>query len=153
MALRLLSSCGQELSCSVACGILLIVLGPGIKPVFPELEGRFLTTGPPGVHTCSMCPLFATLWIVAYQAPLPIRFSRQKYWNMLPRPPPGDLPNPRIEPTSVVSPALSGRFFTTGPPGKTFGSPGMSFIQSFVKGNLNPSQAYIPFNGFPLLSE
>jgi len=35
----------------------------------------------------------------------------------LPFPPPGDLPNPGIEPTS---PALAGRFFATEPPGKLF---------------------------------
>ena len=29
--------------------------------------------------------------------------SRQEYWSGLPYPPPGDLPNPRIEPTSLVS--------------------------------------------------
>ena len=31
----------------------------------------------------------------------------------LPSPPPGDLPDPGIEPTSLTSPALAGRFFTT----------------------------------------
>ena len=36
----------------------------------------------------------------------------------LPFPPPGDLPNPRIEPLSLLSPALAGRFFTTVPSGK-----------------------------------
>ena len=40
-------------------------------------------------------------------------FSRQEYWNGLPRPPPGDLPGPGIEPVSVMSPALAGGFFTT----------------------------------------
>ena len=40
-------------------------------------------------------------------------FSRQKYWTGLPLPPPGDLPNPRIEPTSLMSPALAGGFFST----------------------------------------
>ena len=34
------------LSCSAACGIL--VLRPGIEPTSPVLEGGFLTTGPPG---------------------------------------------------------------------------------------------------------
>ena len=43
--------------------------------------------------------LFATLWTVACQAPLS-RFSRQEYWNGLPWLPPGDLPNPGIEPRS-----------------------------------------------------
>ena len=40
-------------------------------------------------------------------------FSRQKYWSGLPFPPPEDLPNTGIEPTSLASPALAGRFFTT----------------------------------------
>ena len=40
-------------------------------------------------------------------------FSRQEYWSGLPCPPPGDLSNPGIEPTSLMSPALTGRFFTT----------------------------------------
>ena len=40
-------------------------------------------------------------------------FSRQKYWDGLPCPPPGDLPDPGIEHASFRSPALSGRLFTT----------------------------------------
>jgi len=40
-------------------------------------------------------------------------FSRQEYWSGLPFPPPGDLPDPGIEPTSLVSLAMTGRFFTT----------------------------------------
>ena len=35
------------------------------------------------------------------EAPLPIEFSRQEYWNRLPFPSPGHLPNPRIEPRSL----------------------------------------------------
>ena len=42
--------------------------------------------------------------------------SRQEYWSGLPFPSPGDLPNPEIEPTSLTSPALAGRFFTTRAP-------------------------------------
>ena len=57
--------------------------------------------------------LFATLWIVACQAPLSMRFPRQEYWGELPYPSPGDLPDSGIEPTSLMSPALAGRFFTT----------------------------------------
>ena len=38
---------------------------------------------------------------------------RQEYWSGLPFPPPGDLPEPGIEPTSVTSPALAGGFFIT----------------------------------------
>ena len=55
------------------------------------------------------------LWTVAYQDPLSMEFYRQEYWNGLPFPSPGDLPNPGIEPTS---PALAGRFFTSQPQGK-----------------------------------
>ena len=48
---------------------------------------------------------------VACHAPLPMGFPRQKYWSRLQFPSPGDLPDPEVEPTS---PALAGRFFTTG---------------------------------------
>ena len=56
--------------------------------------------------------LFGTPWTVACQAPLSMGVSRQEYWNGLPCPPPGDLPHPGIEPASLMSPALAGRFFT-----------------------------------------
>ena len=56
--------------------------------------------------------LFATPWTVAHQAPLSMGFSSQEYWSGLPCPPPRDLPNPGIEPTSLTSPALAGRFST-----------------------------------------
>ena len=61
----------------------------------------------------SCVQLFVTLWIVAYQAPLSMGFSRQEYWSGLPCPPPGDLPDLGIQPTSLMSPALAGVFFTT----------------------------------------
>ena len=57
--------------------------------------------------------LFATLWTVDRQAPLSMGFSRQEYWSGLPCPPPGDLPDPGIEPTSLISPALAGGCFST----------------------------------------
>ena len=60
------------------------------------------------------------------QAPLSMRFSRQEDWSGLPCPPPGDLPDPGIEPWSLISPALAGRFFTTSTiweaPDYTYGS-------------------------------
>ena len=62
--------------------------------------------------------LFVTAWTVARQAPLSIGFFRQEYWSGSPCPPPGDLPNPGIEPATLMSPALAGGFFTTEPPGK-----------------------------------
>ena len=48
----------------------------------------------------SCAQLFVTPWTVAHQAPLSMRFSRQEYWSELPCPPPGDLPNPGIKPSS-----------------------------------------------------
>ena len=63
--------------------------------------------------TAHSCPLKAILWTVACQASLSMGFSRQEYWSGLPYPPPGDLPGPGMEPTSLMSPALEGGFFTT----------------------------------------
>ena len=50
--------------------------------------------------------LFATPWTVAYQAPPSMRFYRQEYWSGLPFPSPENLPDSRIEPTSLMSPVL-----------------------------------------------
>ena len=47
--------------------------------------------------------IFGILWTIASQAALSMEFSKQEYWTGLPFPPPGDLPNPRIEPRSLVS--------------------------------------------------
>ena len=57
--------------------------------------------------------LFATLWTLAFQAPLSMGFSRQEYCSRFPRSPSGDLPDPEIEPVLLTSPALAGGFFTT----------------------------------------
>ena len=57
--------------------------------------------------------LFVILWTVAHQAPLSMGFSRQEYCSGLPCPPPGNLPNPGIEPAPLMFPALTGEFFTT----------------------------------------
>ena len=57
---------------------------------------------------------FVTPWTVACQAPLSTEFSRQEYWNRLPFPTPGDLPNPGTKPASL---AWAGGFFTTSAPG------------------------------------
>ena len=57
--------------------------------------------------------LFVTLWTPAHQAPLFMGFSRHEYWSGLPCLPPGDLPDPGIEPTYLMSPALAGGFLTS----------------------------------------
>ena len=69
---------------------------------------------------CSVVSDSEPLWTAAHQAPLPMEFSQREYWSGVLCPPPGDLPNPGIE---IVSPALAGGFFTTGPPGKPFDTP------------------------------
>ena len=62
------------------------------------------------VLSCFSCvQLYVTLWTTAHQAPLSKEFSRQEYWSGLLCPPPGH----EIKPTSLTSPALAGRFFTT----------------------------------------
>ena len=68
-------------------------------------------------HTQSLShvQLFVTPRTVILQAPLSMEFSRQEYWNRLPFPTLGDLPDPGIKPASFVSPALAGGFFTIVP--------------------------------------
>ena len=79
---------------------------------------------PPLTLLCFMlsclCPTLCNpMDYIACQAPLSMGFFRQEYWNGLPEywsgllcPPPEDLPNPGMEPMSLMSPALV-RFFTT----------------------------------------
>ena len=55
-------------------------------------------------------PTLETPWLIAIQALLSMGFPRQEYWNGLPFPSPGNLPDTGIEP---VSPVLAGEFFTT----------------------------------------
>ena len=50
--------------------------------------------------SCSVVSDSGIPWTVAHQAPLSMEFSRQEYWSGLPFPPPGDLPDPGIEPRS-----------------------------------------------------
>ena len=61
----------------------------------------------------SRVQLFATPLTVAGQAPLSIGLSRQVYLSGLPCRLPRDLPDPAIQPASLMSSALPGRFFTT----------------------------------------
>ena len=60
-----------------------------------------------------MSQLLTTIWTAAHQASLSMEFSRQEYWSGLPFPPPEDLPDPGIEPVSLVPLALASGFFTT----------------------------------------
>ena len=64
-------------------------------------------------HVLSHVLLFAAPWSAASQAPLSMGFPRQEHWSGLLVPPAGDLPDPGIQPASLASPVLAGRFFTT----------------------------------------
>ena len=96
------------------------MLTQGIKSVCYVLSGF------------SHVQFFATLWTLLFigilqplsegplssgplcQAPLSMGFSWQEYWSGLPSLLQGNLPDPGIKPTSLMSPALAGMFFTTG---------------------------------------
>ena len=69
------------------------------------------------VKPLSRVQLLVIPWTVAYQAPQSMEFSRQEYWSGLPCPPPGDLPDPGIEPES---PALQADALPSEPPGKVY---------------------------------
>ena len=58
-----------------------------------------------------MLSCFSCVWL--YETPLSMGFSKQEHWSGLPFPPPWDLPDPGIKPTSLMSPVLVGIFFTT----------------------------------------
>ena len=96
-----------------------------VKIPFPSLQRIFILIMNGSWILCvcllsyfSRVWLFATPRTEACQAPLFVGFSRQEYWSGLPFPPPGELPNSGIKPTSPVTLALAGRFFTTELPGK-----------------------------------
>ena len=63
--------------------------------------------------SCSVVSDSATPWTTARQAPLSMGFTRQEYWSGLPCPPPGDLSDAGVQHTSLMSPALTGRFLST----------------------------------------
>ena len=109
----------------VGCHTLLqgIFLTQGLNPCLLCLlhwQVGCLPLAPPGkphrdliVKSLSRVWLFATPWTVTYQVPLSMGFSRQEYWSGLSCPPPGDLPDPGIEPMSLTFPCKAGRFFIT----------------------------------------
>ena len=78
--------------------------------------------------------LFVTPWTVACKASLSMRFPRQENWSGFPFPSPGDLPNPGMEPTSLLSLALAGGFFTT----SMQGSPTLVWVCLFQGGRDGP---------------
>ena len=81
-----------------------------------DTKGTFHAKMEVEVKLLSRVWLFVNLWTVARQTPLFMGFSIQEYWSGLPRPPPGDLPDPGIEPKS---PALQADALPSEPPGKS----------------------------------
>ena len=60
----------------------------------------------------SRVQLFVTSWTKVHQAPLSMGLFRQEYWCGLPYTPPGDLPDPGVQPMSLMSPTMAGGIFT-----------------------------------------
>ena len=77
-----------------------------ITPIIPEVSGNKSYERNVCVLVAQSCPTFCDPWTGSHQAPLSMGFIRQEYWSGLPFPPPGDLPNPGIEPVSPASLAL-----------------------------------------------
>ena len=87
--------------------------------------------------------LFVTPWTVAHQGPPSMGFSRQEYWSALPFPPPGDLPDPGIEPGS---PALQADALRSEPPGKPLVSVYMLMFIIIIK----PTHSIVGQKSHPL---
>ena len=85
------------------------------------------------VQVCA-ARLFVTPRPTACRAPLSMGFPRKECGNRLPFPSPGNLPEPGIQPQSLMSPALAGGFFTTAPPEKCRLQ---SYIQLYLNNNKN----------------
>ena len=115
---------------SLASPSVLVLLGSGAAAALNALKSRqhplwlsrlsltqYRCKYPPDcVHVCQAAPVLPDSLITgtaAHQAPLCTGFCRQEHWSGLPSPPPGDLLDPGIEPVSLMSPALAGRFFIT----------------------------------------
>ena len=98
------------------------------------------------LHTQS-CPTFCNPMDYSPQVPLSVGFLRQEYWSGLLFPPPGDLPDPEIKPTSL---ALAGGCFTTEPPVKSIlkDSVQYQFSHSVTSDSLWPHGCSLP--GFPV---
>ena len=80
--------------------------GPVAKTLHTQCRGPWslAETRP---HMCVYVSVLTTPWTAAQQAPLSMGFPRQGYWSGLPCPPPGDLPDPGMEPAISCTAATS----------------------------------------------
>ena len=90
---------------------------------------------------------FVTPWTVACQAPLSMGFPRQECQSGFPCPPPGDLPQPGIEPGSLTSPALADRLFTTEPSGKPYITLHMFIKMTYIWWNFRHASSQVTDRG------
>ena len=67
------------------------------------------------------------------QLPLSMGFSRQECWSGLPRPPPGDLPDPGIESVSLMLLELAGGFFTITSTWKAYSTSLLQLLSRFSR--------------------
>ena len=99
--------------------------------------------------SCFICIWpFATPWTIAHQAPLSMGFSGQEYRSGLSCPPSEGHPHPGIEPSSLMSPALAGGFFTTSTTWETPSTSCICLIPELSTGGL--LQAWASQLGWPL---
>jgi len=110
---------GDSFETGCDLGLLVAGLAPGqtSSPATGQRDYKGLqtTTRTVCVTVAQSCPPLCNLWTMARQAPLSVGFPRQEYWSGLPFPPPGDLPDPGIEPRP---PALKANSLLSVPPQK-----------------------------------
>ena len=83
------------------------------KCKFIYFNWRLITLQYWKVKSLQSCLTLCDPWTVVRQVSPSLGLSRQEYWSGLPCPPPGNLPDPGIEPSSLTSPALTHTFFIT----------------------------------------
>ena len=97
------------------CSISTVIKEMQIKTT---MKYYFIYTRCCSLVTKSCLTLFMTPWTVACHGPLSMRYPRQVSRSGLPFLLRGIFPDPGIQPSSLMSPALAGRFFTTEPRGR-----------------------------------
>ena len=93
------------LALSINCLITYLIKDLKIIFRFTHQKNGNLNTGACMLSCFSHVQLFSTLCVIAHQTPLSMGFSRPEYCGRLPCPPPGDFPNPRMDPSSPGSSA------------------------------------------------
>ena len=85
-----------------------------------SLKPPLYITAADAANGLQLSPTLCDPIVCSHQDSRSTGFSRQVYWRGLPWTPPGDLPDPGIEPVSPLSPALAGGLFV---PGATWETP------------------------------